>query len=39
MKSYCVEIETENKENGIIEYQDISWTKIDLDKLFNRGTA
>ena len=37
INQFSVEIETENKEKGIIEYQDISWTKKDLDKLFKYG--
>ncbi len=37
INKFSAEIETESKENGIIEYQDISWTKKDLDELFQIG--
>ncbi len=34
---FSVEIETENKIEGKITYQDISWTKKELDKVFKKG--
>ncbi len=30
-------IETANKEKGIINYKDITWTKKEFDQLFNKG--
>ena len=30
-------IETQNKEEGVIEYKDISWTKKEFDQLFKKG--
>ncbi len=34
---FSVEIETENKKDGIIEHKNISWTKKEPIKLFNVG--
>ena len=36
-KKFFVEIETDQKIAGKIEYQDVSWTKKELDKLFKVG--
>ena len=37
INKFSVEIETENKIKGKINYEDISWTKKDLDKIFKVG--
>jgi penicillin-binding protein 1A len=37
INKFFVEIETDQKIAGKIEYQDISWTKKELDKLFKVG--
>ena len=37
INKFSVEIETENKVKGTIEYKDISWTKKELDKIFKKG--
>ena len=37
INKFSVEIETENKINGIIKYGNISWTKKELNKIFKEG--
>ena len=37
INKFFVEIETDQKIAGKIEYQDVSWTKKELDKLFKVG--
>ena len=37
INKFSLEIETENKKQGIIKYKDISWIKKDLDKTFKLG--
>jgi penicillin-binding protein 1A len=37
IKQFSVEIETENKINGYIKYENISWTKKELKELFKLG--
>ena len=37
INKFFVEIETDRKIAGKIEYQDVSWTKKELDKLFKVG--
>ena len=37
INKFSVEIETENKVKGKIEYKDIYWTKKELDKIFKKG--
>jgi len=37
INKFSVEIETENKIEGIIEYKDISWTKKEFKNLFQLG--
>ena len=37
INKFSVEIETNNKEDGIIEYKDIIWTKKEFDQLFKLG--
>ena len=37
IKKFSVEIETENKFKGFIEYKNISWTKKEFNKLFKIG--
>jgi len=37
INKFSVDIETENKLAGIIEYKDISWTKKEFNNLFNKG--
>ena len=37
IEKFSVEIETENKSSGLINYKNISWTKKELNKLFKRG--
>jgi len=37
INKFSVEIETEKKNQGIIKYKDSSWTKKELDKIFNIG--
>ena len=32
INKFSLEIETEDKRNGIIKYEDLSWTKKELDK-------
>ncbi len=34
---FFVEIETENKTKGKIKYEDVLWTKKELDKIFKKG--
>ncbi len=37
ISKFSAEIETENKKKGIIRYQDVSWTKKELNKIFKIG--
>ena len=37
INKFSLEIETENKKQGIIKYKDMSWIKKDLDKTFKPG--
>ena len=37
INKFLVEIETEKKNKGIIKYDDSSWTKKELDKIFKIG--
>ncbi len=37
VKKFNLEIETENKIDGIIKYKNISWTKKEFDKIFKKG--
>ena len=37
INKFSVEIETDNKISGEIDYQDVSWTKKELKKLFKIG--
>ncbi len=37
INKFSVEIETEKKNQGIIKYDDVSWTKKELDKIFKIG--
>tara|TARA_B100000586_G_C20111855_1_gene430435 strand:+ start:146 stop:2485 length:2340 start_codon:yes stop_codon:yes gene_type:complete len=37
INKFSLEIETENKKQGIIKYKDMSWIKKDLDKTFKLG--
>jgi len=37
INKFSVEIETEKKISGEIEYEDVSWTKKELNKLFKLG--
>ncbi len=37
INKFSAEIETENNLNGKIRYQDVAWTKKDIDKIFNIG--
>ena len=37
ISKFSVDIETHEKINGIIKYQDISWTKKDINKLLKLG--
>tara|TARA_B110000003_G_scaffold256461_1_gene274007 strand:+ start:45 stop:2384 length:2340 start_codon:yes stop_codon:yes gene_type:complete len=37
IKKFSVEIETENKLKGFIKYENISWTKKELNELFKLG--
>ena len=37
INQFQIEIETQNKKNGIIEYKDISWIKKEFDEIFNIG--
>jgi len=37
INKFSVEIETEKKNQGIIKYDDASWTKKELDKIFKIG--
>ncbi len=37
INKFLVEIETEKKNQGIIKYDDSSWTKKELDKIFKIG--
>tara|TARA_Y100000768_G_scaffold365530_1_gene326898 strand:+ start:41 stop:2377 length:2337 start_codon:yes stop_codon:yes gene_type:complete len=37
INKFSVDIETQDKVSGIIEYQDISWTKKEFNKLFKLG--
>ena len=37
INKFLVEIETEKKNQGIIKYEDSSWTKKELDKIFKIG--
>ena len=37
IEKFSVEIETENKSSGLINYKNISWTKKELNKLFKNG--
>ncbi len=37
INKFSVDVETQDKINGIIKYQDISWTKKEFNKLLNLG--
>jgi len=37
INKFSVEIETENKIQGLIKYEDVSWTKKELDKILKKG--
>jgi len=37
INKFSVEIETEKKKQGVIKYDDASWTKKELDKIFKIG--
>ena len=37
INKFSLEIETEDKKDGIIKYQELSWTKKELDKAFKKG--
>ncbi len=37
INKFSLEIETEDKKNGIIKYEDLSWIKKELDKAFKKG--
>jgi penicillin-binding protein 1A len=37
IKKFSIEIETENKKKGIVKYENISWTKKELEDLFEIG--
>ena len=37
IKKFSITIETKNNKQGVIEYNDISWTKKELDELFDYG--
>ncbi len=37
INKFSVNIQTEKKEEGIIKYEDVSWAKKDLDKIFKKG--
>ena len=37
INQFSIEIETNEKTRGIIEYKDISWTKKEMDELFEVG--
>ena len=37
INKFSVEIETEKKVQGIIKYEDVSWTKKELNKIFRIG--
>ena len=37
LNKFSAEIQTEDKHEGIIEFQDISWTKKEFDELLNVG--
>ena len=37
INQFQIEIETQNKKNGLIEYKDISWIKKEFDEIFNIG--
>jgi penicillin-binding protein 1A len=37
IEKFSVEIETEKKLTGVIKYENIAWTKKELDELFNVG--
>ncbi len=37
INKFSVEIETEDKKKGIIKYDDVSWTKKELDQIFKTG--
>ena len=37
INKFSLEIETENKNQGIIKYKDASWTKKELDQIFKKG--
>ncbi len=37
IEQFSVQIETEKKNNGIIKYNDISWTKKEFDEIFKIG--
>ncbi len=37
ISKFSVEIETKDKIKGLIEFQDISWTKKEFNELFKRG--
>ena len=37
INQFQIEIETQNKKNGLIEYKDISWIKKEFDEIFNVG--
>ena len=37
VNKFSIEIETDKKENGIIEYKNISWIKKETDKIVKKG--
>ncbi len=37
INKFSLEIETEDKKNGIIKYEDLLWVKKELDKVFKKG--
>ncbi len=37
INKFSVEIETEDKNQGILKYEDLTWTKKELDKIFKLG--
>ena len=37
VNKFSAEIETENKSNGIINYDSINWTKKEFSELFEEG--
>ena len=37
INKFSIEIETDDKKQGIIKYEDLTWTKKELDKIFKLG--